>query len=76
MKLKKKIIYLLMIFGFAFIIGSLGTSYFIIISIFDKGFIRFTEPNQTMLTTELVSIIITFISFPFIILYSFKKIGD
>ncbi len=72
--LKKIIIYLLMIYGTSFIIGALGISYFIILSIFENGFIRFIEPNKIMLFIELISILISFTSFPFIVYYSFKNI--
>ena len=75
-KLKKYLLFLFVGYGIAFMIGSLSMSYIIILSIFEKGFIRFIEPNKLMLSIELISIIIAFTSLPFMIHHSFKKIGE
>ncbi len=75
MNFKKILILILMVYGFGFMISSTFVSYFIIINIFEKDFIMFIEPNRILLWGELISIIITFISAPFIVYYLFKEKG-
>jgi len=74
MEIKKIILSIICFIGLIGLFGSLFYSLIIIVVIFLEGSIWFIEPNLSMLTIELIMIVISVVSFPIIVASTTKNV--